>query len=122
NIFGLPEFELDPEYNLLIKENKLHKCEVNFTEQQKNELFFAAMEIAQLEYYSKINNLRQDMKFSISQSGNVLNLPTDNDSKIDCIELSLENILPVPTNCNFEQILEFKEKRKSELLALRIRI
>lgn len=122
SVYGTPDFQNNSDYGTLIKEEILHVNEVNFTPEQNNRFFLVAMEVAQIDYYSKINQLRNDMKFSLGQSCNVLNLPQQNMTTVDCVELSIENILPIPINCSFADVLEFKEKRRSELLALRIRI
>lgn len=114
----------DEKYKLLFEEKILKNTVVQFPGKLEllSPLTLASREIAQLDYYSKINKLQPLMKFSIAQSGNFLNLPTGSKEQTDCVELYLGNSLPVPINCTIEEILNFKTKREAELLSFRIRM
>ncbi|NJB84243.1 DUF6236 family protein [Wenyingzhuangia aestuarii] len=114
----------DPKYKLLFDEKILKNIIINFPD--KLDLFsplgMASRELAQMDYYKNINKSNKEMLFSIAQSGNILNLPSDTSEKINTLELSIENYLPIPINCELDKILEFKEKRNTELFAFRDRI
>ncbi|MFT5916339.1 MAG: hypothetical protein ACI81T_002847, partial [Bacteroidia bacterium] len=54
-----------------------------------------------------------------SQIGNQIAIGNEQKKQFDSIKLELLNCLPVPkAGTNFQEILNFKEKRKDELLAL----
>jgi hypothetical protein len=114
----------DPEYKLLFDEKILKSVIINFPKeiQVLSPLGLATRELAQINYYNQINSSNQEMLFSIAQSGNILKLPSNTTEKINTLELSIENYLPIPINCDLDKILEFKEKRNTELFAFRERI
>nr|WP_189663114.1 DUF6236 family protein [Polaribacter sp. IC073] len=115
----------DSNYKLLFDEKILKSIIIDFPKEitPLSPIGLASRELAQMDYYNQINNSNQEVLFSIAQSGNILKLPSNNkNEKINTLELSIENYLPIPVNCSFDKVLEFKEKRSSELFAFRDRI
>ncbi|HTO38440.1 MAG TPA: DUF6236 family protein [Brumimicrobium sp.] len=113
-----------PEYKLLAEEEIFKSIIIDFKHKGSLDPFTiaASKELAQIEYYNQINTSNNKMLFSIAQSGNILSLMNQNPIKVDTLELSIADFLPIPTNCSIEEILTFKEKRKDELLAFRVRL
>ena len=113
-----------PEYKLLAEEGIFKSIIIDFKHNGNLDPFTiaASKELAQIEYYNQINTSNNKMLFSIAQSGNILSLMNQNPIKVDTLELSIADFLPIPTNCSIEEILTFKEKRKDELLAFRVRL
>lgn len=114
----------NPDYKLLLDSDILKNIIIEFPKNfgLLSNVSLASRELSQIDYYKKISKSNKEMLYSIAQSGNILNLPSTDKEKINCIELSIENYLPVPINCQLEDILEFKIKRNAELFAFRDRI
>ncbi len=110
----------NPDYKLLSEEGILKSEVIKFPGTFDFSLrTLQSREQAQLIYHKRINQIEKTKKYSIAQSGNILNLPTDTKKTTNCLELELGNCLPIPINCSIEDILKLKEQRRPELLAFR---
>jgi hypothetical protein len=114
-----------PDAKLLVSEGILKKGIINFPKDYHSDFsaWIAAKEVAQLEYYTQMRAQKNDIILSMAQTGNILKFPTRvNANQESLVEFSLLNCLPSPTKCRIEDLLEFKWKRKPELLAFRTRM
>ena len=68
----------------------------------------------------KKNSESSDVIWSTINDISATNVITNTEDKRACIEVELYNLIPIPSKtAPFEDVLNFKEKRKDELLALR---
>jgi hypothetical protein len=106
-----------PEFEFLYQENVLQRTNVNLSGFSGN-MGYAYL-IAQAEAVRKLNN-REPGKWTFAQNSNQLVLPQNMSNKTESVEFELYNILPSPgDDVSYEDLLNFKEKRKSELAAFR---
>lgn len=76
--------------------------------------------------YAQVEALRiksrdEPGQWSLAQAGNYLFIPPELSRETRSIEIELYNVLPVPSeDVSLEDILKFKERRRSELLAFRM--
>jgi len=94
---------------------------IKLTETQFDESddFFGKMlmsrPLAQMKIFEDLYKNDPKNFWTIGQTGNVLVLPMEK-KEVPVLEVTIENCLPVPINCTIEDILELKEKRRSEFI------
>jgi len=117
HIFNGFRVEFFPEIVLLEKENLFTQKIVNIPGYQHHGLdsMFFSRPIAQRIAYEELSNCDDDTLWTLGQNGNILVVPENSDEKMDVLQITLENCLPVPT-CPIDKLLELKQKRRAEFL------
>jgi len=104
------EREENPDFKFLIQESILERPNIFVASQVPRELRKAIIEkeMHACLAHSKAEGLLDDER------------PYGSTQKLDAIEMSLYSTLPTPGNVPFQDILDFKEKRKDELQQFRV--
>lgn len=106
-----------PEFEYLYSEGVLQRTNVNLSGFSGNVGF--AYLIAQAEAIRKLNDLESG-RWTVAQNSNQIVLPENVSTNTATVEFELYNILPSPgDDVSYEDILDFKSRRKDELLAFR---
>lgn len=106
-----------PEFEFLYQENVLQRTSVNISGYSGN--IGDAYLIAQAVAVRELND-REPGKWTLAQNCTQLVLPQNMSSQTEAVEFELYNILPSPgDDVSYEDLLNFKEKRKNELASFR---
>lgn len=115
NIIGIGEDTVEISY--LKQLGILEESMIDFSGGEVN---FESTLLTMQSLVLKERNKKDPGKWSLAQHGNFLNLAKNESSDVQTIEVELYNMIPVPKpQVSLDDILEFKEKRKPELLNFR---
>jgi hypothetical protein len=107
-----------PDIEFLIQEGIATSTEVRFQkmEAHENGLLFIASQMVAFERKNK----SEDKEWSIAQPTERLIVPHEYSKRQGCLEFELYNAVQIPAaDVPLQDVVEFKTRRKSELLALR---
>lgn len=116
-INNIIETGISPEMEFLMNMGVLQRTKVHLYLSGEMTELYVKSQIKALE----INSQLEKGRWTLGQENIDLVLPKEDATAKKGIEIHLFNCLPVPPmEVSFEDILEFKEKRKDELLAFRV--
>lgn len=106
--------------NEIIKTGILERPQVNFSSwsSKAQDGSYDPFVIAQSIVANKLISEDNETDWTIHQIGDHVIIGNEQQKEFNSIRCELKNCLPVPKDVNFQEILEFKEKRKDELIAL----